>query len=214
MNDIAKTGDVELSPALDAALKVFTLSPVTDAMNEIAGSMTSGGHCIRSSLIVRDYLVALGFAAKVRSVGLVIRAWQYGRELHSAGVGVRAMQVAQGYKPPPVVGGGWDGHLVVVVDDREQVLIDPSIGQARRPQWSDLPSMIIAPTIAPGNRHKVGGAMAVVTNTRPAEDYRMMITWLPNFGNKVWQDSPEAAPDRRDVTVRDLVDIYTQLNFK
>lgn len=196
------TGDVEISPALAKALTVLACVEVT------------GTACIRASLVVRDYLAALGFNAKVMPVGVVIRAYEHTTELHSLGIGMAAAQAALGHKlPPDYKSDGWDGHLVAIVQDRERLLIDASIGQARRAAWADLPSMVVTGVVAPGDRHKIGGAMAVLTNIEARPGYWMQVQWLPAIRNKAWRYAPEARPEVRAGIVSEMLDAYAMLQF-
>lgn len=141
--------------------------------------------CILMSLIVRDFLRAVGIKAKVRSVTAVIKATDKdGKEIWSVGIGSGEAE------PEP---GRWDGHLVVEADGW---LIDPTIGQARRKYWADLPSMIAMPLYK--ELDSIAGGTATVDGTR------IDLMWFPRK-DESWRTAPDAGSDRRKWVVDALV---------
>lgn len=194
---VGVTEGLDLSPRLRRALDVMIDLHV------------EGAACIRSSLLVRDYLLGLGFYAKVMPVGLVIRAYEHGRELHSVGVGMAAALYGVGLPTAhrKHKATGWDGHLIVLVRDNEPdlLLIDPSLGQARRPAWPDLPAMQVVETVKPSERHKLGGAMAALTHQDPSRGYRLQVQWFANIRNTAWRQAPEANVSLRADILRQML---------
>jgi hypothetical protein len=95
--------------------------------------------------------------------------------------------------PPSYKHDGWDGHMVVLVNDRARrpLLIDATIGQARRPQWPELPSMIVSNTIAVADRRRylVLGYKPLAAFSHRAQGQTISAFWVANPTNDVWKTS-------------------------
>jgi len=194
MTSMMLNRDVMPSPRLETALAAISayLHPACDVVYPPGYSK---GGCILCSHIVRDFLSGVGFIAKVMPVGLVIWATERGVELHSICVGMPALTAPDAIRPER---RGWDGHMVVLVHDggSTPLLIDTTLGQARRPQWPELPTMIASDTIAAGERHKFTlsghGALAGCDHHDPLRDYKLHIRWFATPRNDVWKGTPDS----------------------
>jgi hypothetical protein len=170
---------VTLSPQLERALKVISarLHPLLDQIYEPGLSKTS---CIGSSLVVRDFLRAADFAADVLPVKLGVWATdENGAEVDSLGIGMMETD-----KP------GWNCHMVVLVKDEKTLVVDPTIGQARRPAWPGLPEMVVAAVIAPSDRHRfaVRGHEPLAGFSRQDHGRDLHVMWVA-APNLQWRDT-------------------------
>src|SRR4029077_4246071 len=97
--------------------------------------------CVLSSFAVRDFFRRIGFTdVQMTPVYLAIEAVDSdGKLIHSVGVGDH---VAIGQTPAE--GEGWDGHVCVCLP-RLSYLVDTTVYQTNRSQWSDLPGMFAMP---------------------------------------------------------------------
>lgn len=196
LGDMAVLGDVQ-PPKLWKALAVIadTLHPEFAKAPWIAHADKSKESCVLSSLAVRDFLHKIGFDdAVVRSVVVVMKAWQGDMELHSVGIGVPGT---------PRQDGRWVGHAVVWLPSLK-TLIDTTLYPSIRPAWKDLPPMIAARCDDPMDGCRYGGLKAVaglqMTDT-DVEGYEFGITWLDNPHNAVPLKGNDAEPWRRAVVV-------------
>jgi hypothetical protein len=140
--------------------------------------------CVLCSLAVRDFLVRIGFNARVRPVCAVLWAEKNGAPVHSAGIGVPNCKSK---------GDGWNGHMIATVDDW---LIDPTLYQIKRPAWPDLAGMMALPLHSrPWQR---GWSQLKVMASAGAGEDEFSIGWLDNPKNKTWQ----LGGDAQDATRR------------
>jgi hypothetical protein len=162
------------------------------------------GGCIIASLAVRDFLRQIGLAGvRERPVALIIWATREGKDLNSVGVGVNRIS---GLAAAP---GGWDGHMVVTIND---LIIDPTFYQIRRPEWDWIPDVAIvrkAPagetfTVAPGKR----SLPVLGTLSRQILEYECCALWLSNSSNQDWRRSPNAFLSRRKAIVSWMLASY------
>lgn len=159
-------------------------------------SLSSKTSCVLSSLTVRDFLFRIGFKnAEVESVVFALRAEQDGAELHSLGIGSLN---GRGVDQP----GRWNGHMVAVLSG--EWLIDTTLYQAVRPQWPELPGMVLCPLVKADTRFYDLDLMAGFTIT-PDEKRSVRGMWLHQPLNKRWRDAPDASRRRRQPIVGELV---------
>ncbi|MHA6643721.1 hypothetical protein [Mesorhizobium sp. A623] len=165
--------------------------------------------CILSALAVRDILHGVG-----RCDAEVFRS---GLELLSDRPDGGWLMI--GDPMTPVVDGLWPAHMTVKLGD---YLIDPVIGQTKRP-WNDMPrSMILQADRDPGVPLELGkgGAAKIYTwafwNDGNA-DYRLSYFKLTHDIHKRtrdWKSSPDANPERREWIVRDAIALMQRSPLK
>jgi hypothetical protein len=141
------------------------------------------GTCIMQSLAVRDYLLRLGFAAKVKTVMLLARSLEHGKEIYSLGMGIKNHRVAD----------AWNGHLVTVCNN---LLIDPTFPV--RPAWSWMATCPAVPMIPrdrrpfftlsrPGENPITRPVIAQINKTEG--NYEFAAFWIADK-NHGWQKGP------------------------
>ncbi|MBK1666738.1 hypothetical protein CKO28_01590 [Rhodovibrio sodomensis] len=140
--------------------------------------------CIWASLTVRDLLRHSGFPdAEVAPCLLRIQGVDPEAELRR--------ELVIGEEPDNPGDPGWTGHLVVIARDW---MIDPTLGQARRPWWRKLPEIAATPTIDPADR------ISFILSA----DRTTAVEWVARPDLDDWQTAPDAARERRLVEVRKL----------
>jgi len=140
--------------------------------------------CVLASLTVRDFLRHLGFAAQVCPVATVVWAERDGQKLHSVGIGAPHDQRRRD--------GYWCGHLVATV---EGLLIDPTLYQAKRPAWPELPGMMAIPLMPRPWRRGWWGLKIMAGLDLP--DGTTLVGWFDNPRNDDWRRGPDALDDKR-----------------
>lgn len=143
------------------------------------GAGQSRKSCVHSSLAVRDYLRALGFAAEAVPVALVIRAVKAGKQSYLHSIGSEHHE-----RPAPK----WNGHMVVVCDGW---LIDPTFSQFKADAVPNMPDMIAAP-LGSGEALGLKVLASARRNIGPNHDAAFMWLHTPkNEGWRVWDDKPK-----------------------
>jgi hypothetical protein len=175
-----------------------TLHPAFDLRPDIK-PFYSRHACVLSSLTVRDFLVRSGFNAIVRPVATVIWAERDGKLLHSLAIG--APHDKRDIKD------AWKGHMVVTVKTKAgEFLIDTTLYPVRRPQWRDLPGMMVLPLAAEPVRSPVWWRLEVIASAIHGDD--VLIGWFDNPRNKSWQYGGDGRdPTRRMPVVAALIEI-------
>jgi len=200
LGDMMAFGDPPAKMWKALAVIAADLHPTFKAMPNLKPDI-SRESCVLCSLTVRDFLHRIGFkTAFVAPVVVIVRAVEHGKELHSAGIGVPGT---------PTRARRWNGHLVVIVPDLENYLIDTTLYQINRPQWRDLPGMLATPLDRTcGKPGKIWGldvlgGMFMTDAARPS--YEFIITWLANPSNAAWKNGPDASRNLRRAAVNRLV---------
>lgn len=157
--------------------------------------------CLFTSLVVRDFLVEIGFKdATVRGCGVVMRATdQTGAEIHSVGIGIPG---------DPDRPNKFNGHIVVTVPSLS-LLIDTTLYQAIRPAWAGaLQGMFACRYQAPFPRLNFGRYPFAASGIE-LDDREFHIVWLdrPELRWKREIDFTVKSPRRRAVT-RALVEAF------
>ena len=148
--------------------------------------------CVLCALTVRDFLRAIGFAARVESVSFFAEAKRNGVLLHALSVGTPGA----GRAAEP---GHWNGHLVTLAG---HWLIDTTLYQAQRPAWPHLPAMIAVPMQKTGRRYNGMPTLAAIASvTRGDDGYLFDAAWMLNRKNRGWKQMP----DSRDKMLREPV---------
>jgi hypothetical protein len=204
------------------------LSPTTrlDRFRLFIGTLSTldlpADDCIRSSLALRDTLRNLGYPAKVKSVALMMRAFQGDTELHSLGVGLRW---AHGQQADD---GKWDGHVVVVSEGH---VIDPMLAHMQRDAWKGaLPDYLLAipleertlilPPIlsAAPMRVLAGFAMREKDDAENKENdgnfFRLEVMWFSQPLNTYWRTAPATARWKRDWLVEHWTNVGKALHLE
>jgi hypothetical protein len=126
-------GDMQVidsvSPKMAKALATIAarLHPAYDELEDTVKLGQSKESCLFSSLVVRRFLVSVGFAdATVQPCMVKIRSEQAGKELWSLGIGTP--------DDHQIILGKFAGHAAVAVPS-ERLLIDTTLYQAIRPHW-------------------------------------------------------------------------------
>jgi hypothetical protein len=148
----------------------------------------SRGSCVLCALTVRDFLVRVGFHARVRSVCTVLWAHKDGKLLHSAAIG------APHDKRKMI--NRWTGHMVTTVDDW---LIDPTLYQVRRSAWPDLAGMMALP-LHPRPWQRSYWGLDLIASAAVADE-EFMIGWFDNPKNTAWKFGPDARDPMRRAPV-------------
>jgi hypothetical protein len=151
------------------------LHPAYDRVSGVAAG-ASKDKCLFASLAIRDYLVQIGYRdATARSCALYVYADdQQGNQIWSVGIGVPDQIEEE---------GKFNGHAVVVVPSLN-LMIDPTVYQAQRSHFGDLPGMIALPYYAPqhgGIRALYG--LPIFAHATAKQDDRVVST--------VWLDRPD-----------------------
>jgi len=213
MNRLSMNHGMAVSCPLKDALQTIsgTLHP---AFDQLIGAGVSARLCITCSLTVRDFLAELGFRSRTVSVGFMIWASERGVDLHSIGIGMAGILAAQGAAVTNYRHDGWDGHMVTLVSDSQgTVLVDPTLMQARRPAWPDLPAMIATDALPPAARPRYldHPVLATTDDRDDARGYAVRMMWIANPRNKAWRGSPAALmPERREVLSR-MLQVHAEL---
>jgi len=128
--------------------------------------------CLFASLAVRDYLVQIGYRdATVRGCALYIYANdKEGNQIWSLGLGVPGERDIE---------GKFNGHAVCTVPSLN-LLIDPTVYQARRKYWPVVPGMIALPYYEPqhGGIRALYGLPIFSHVTRECDDRDVGMVWL------------------------------------
>jgi len=159
--------------------------------------LNSKGACVLSSLAVRDFLFKIGFrSAEVVPVVFVIRAFKDGDLLHSLGIGDPSGKD----KDLP---GRWSGHMITRLP-HEGFLLDTTLYQAARPQWPELPGMVLAPlayVVEP-----VFGLDVIAGFHKKTDDARHLDgLWLEQPKNKGWRGAKDTLRRRRAPIVEAMI---------
>jgi hypothetical protein len=145
---------------------------------------------------VRDFLVRIGFNAIVRPVATVIWAERNGKQLHSVAIGAP--------HDKREVKDSWKGHMVVTVKTPAGAfLIDTTLYPVRRPQWPDLPGMMVLPLHASGERERGWWGLEVIASATYGDD--VLIGWFDNPRNKSWQHGGDGRDQHRRMPVVDAL---------
>ncbi len=138
--------------------------------------------CVFLSLVVCDTLRQAGFTAEPRPCALAVEK----RGVHQLVIGNPTDKDANAWS--------WAGHLIVCA---EGVLIDPSLGQARRPEWPRLPDIAAAPLFTPPRDGSLDNRPMPLLSAmiHAAEGFRAL--WFDTPENTRWIGSPDTQPDRR-----------------
>ena len=143
--------------------------------------------CVLASLTLRDLLIAAGHRAETIPCRLGIEHHDLNDEP------IRQLMI--GDPKETDWGGHWNGHMVVRIHG---LIIDTTLGQARRESWPSLPEMVALPE-------------------RPQEpitwlidgDGRTQARWFPLHDTN-WHRLPDARQMRRRPAVKRLVRILQQ----
>lgn len=163
--------------------------------------------CVLSSLTVRDFLWKVGFKdAAVAPVYFMIQAERDGKVLHSLGVGDHEA-IGQPTTSPDTR-RNWSGHMVALADGW---LIDPTLYQVNRPQWSHMPGMIAVKLEEPGwlepilNHRPLVGAQAI------QDEALIKMLWLDQPSNQRWRTGGgDYRKERRVNVVRQLAQLHRE----
>jgi hypothetical protein len=161
--------------------------------------------CIVLSLAVRDFLRDLGFDAQVRTVVLQFIAKEQGEWLPALTVGGRWFR---GEHPYP---GGWDGHMVATLPG-EGLLIDPSLGEYRRPAWNWIPDIVITPLLKAHELVPLAGRkfrVLAAIEQQAGDETLSGAMWLAHKNDK-WRGSPSTARERRTPIVTALSEAFKE----
>ena len=95
----------------------------------------------------------------------------------------------------------WNAHIVVEVDGW---MFDPTLLQAWRPQWPDLPPILAGPVhhdgkLLDGRNPRILG-LGDVRN-------EFVISWFANPAKDEWRHAPDARSQFRATSVRMLIDM-------
>lgn len=162
---------------------------LSERLHSEIGRERSKVACVFCSLIIRDFLLEIGFGASVASV---IAA--YGS---NAG-GPMSLMGTIGQPSAPVYGFDWAGHLVVISDG---FLIDATA----RPQgsWSGPRGMLVAPLL-PEPRPLQFGSPVMARIVAKRGNVTFCFLWCDTKNNG-WESKPDATWDFRDQVVANLV---------
>jgi hypothetical protein len=171
--------------------------------------------CVLCALTVRDFLRRIGFRrAEVRSVYLMIRSFAGNEETWSIGVGDHEAVArnlpwwAEGRKNrtfSDADSNGWDGHLVAWEPD-SNTIIDTTVYQAIRPQWSEFPGML---AIELAKTEPIYGHRVLAGLTGEQDDgTEVHAFWLDQNSNDGWRSAPDREHERRLKTVKRLVERF------
>jgi hypothetical protein len=146
LGDMLVVGEHE--PKLIKALAVIAgvLHPAYNDLEDRRKIDSSKESCLFSSLVARDFLVAVGYAdATVRPCTLVARAERDGKEVWSLGIGL----VGEREIPEK-----FNGHAAVVIPSKN-ILIDVTLYQMIRPQWDGAITGMMALQYLPDSPYRV-----------------------------------------------------------
>jgi hypothetical protein len=185
------------------AVIAHVLHPAFSRLPFMAHPDKSKESCVLSSLTVRDFLWKIGFReATVAPVYVIVRALDRdGREIHSVGCGDHAAIPIQARVHGHVTDtkNYWSGHLVVLV---KGWLIDPTLYQANRKEWPELPGMVAAPVFM----DERGGMVLVSGSSAKRDDgSEVLLSWWAQPHNRRWKDGGDAKKERRVAVVKELV---------
>lgn len=191
------------TPKMWKALAVISthLHPAYDALPDTVPGY-SKETCMFTSLCVRDFLVAIGFAdATGRSVALLIRSDDNatGEEIHSVGIGVRNQLPKE---------GKFNGHFVVTVPSLN-LLIDTTMYQAQRPAWGGaLPSMVAMEYDIDQTRERIWDCSPIAGRDVRLSDRTLTMIWLDRPEIRWKRDTDFKRNDRRRAITRALVEAF------
>lgn len=173
-----------------------------DALATIARLRVEGvdgkGACIPASLGCRDFLRAQGFEAEVRSCAVLLKATQGEDE-------TTLLAGGKGLIGQPVGPDEFDGHLICVV---KGLIVDPTLGQLRRPAWPWLPDVVAVKKLREFATcqfplgHKL---RALAAYEARHESTSIGVVWFAT-SNRKWVGRPIAQPQARQHIVRALQD--------
>jgi hypothetical protein len=163
------------------------LHPTIETLTGCAGYSRTA--CILSSLVARDVMCELGFAARVAPVITRVRKHKRGRPIRELIIG------EPGRADEP---GMWNAHMIVLV---EGLLVDFTLDQARRPAWPELPGMLAA-AVSPDGTLLEGRFPRLVALSCPAREIEA--SWFDNPEKDDWREAPDARPKIRKAIVRKL----------
>jgi len=186
------------------------LHPLFDAEPWMIYAGRSKESCVLSSLAVRDFLWKVGFKdAEVRPVVMAMQALDGdGMQIHSARCGDPDMEaVRRQFKP----GGGWPGHLIVVVPSTGY-LIDPTLYQANRKEWEGLYGMIATPTYTDDVEEGIWGLPLLGGMEAQQENgSTFRLVYLDHRANSLWREAGDASHrSHRANVVKQLVALFSR----
>ncbi|PTM99049.1 hypothetical protein [Mycoplana dimorpha] len=159
--------------------------------------------CILASMTVRDFLKEVGFeSAEVVSVNLEIEA-KRDREY------LQPLSIGDPLSNQPEKPGHWSGHMVTRVPEAD-LLIDPTLYQARRPRWMSLPGMMAAPTSSTMPRHPFNGLKGVSCAEGDFEGGAIRMGWYHYPTNWGWVGAPDTKLERRASVVAAMLRAFEQ----
>lgn len=188
MSKFVTAGDmmIERAPPLTLYKALAFLGARLHPVMEASGKFKPGiskESCVLCSLIVRDFLKRIGYPDAVVAPCFVFMIAKRGEEtLHSLGIG----------KPDDTdLPTRWSGHMVVTIPSTGY-LIDLTLYQANRPQWSPLPGMLAMRLLKEDAEVWTFKVMAEMT-AFDAEDkeYRFDMLWLSTPANDRWRFGPD-----------------------
>jgi hypothetical protein len=178
-----------------------TLHPAFDMRPDIKPFYSRHG-CVLSSLTVRDFLVRVGFNARVCPVATVIWAeGPDGKQLHSLAIGAPH---DKRHLPD-----SWKGHMVVTVKTPAgEYLIDTTLYPTRRPQWPDLPGMM-ALRLATERGVRGWWNLELIAACAYGDGEEISLGWFDNPRNTSWQRGGDGRdPMRRAPVVAAMVERF------
>jgi hypothetical protein len=187
MTSVVNLGDLQMPPALFSAKLTKAMAVLGagfyDEFEKVGlDRKATAGSCVLAALAVREFLICVGFRAEVRAVAVVMSAALNGEPIHSLGIGHPQDADSDANR--------WAGHLVCVVP-AERALIDPTLMQARRPAWPDLPAMICSP-LGLLNEELCGLEAISAVRFARGDGYRFKSVWFDNPENRRWRNSGDA----------------------
>ena len=181
-----RLGELTLFAQIDPSLRRILaltgarLHPELERLPKAAGGRSRRA-CVLASLTLRDLLIATGQRAETVPCRLGIT--------HVDPDGTPIRQLMIGDPEETDWADHWNGHMVVRTHG---LIVDPTLGQARRDSWPDLPEMVALPE-------------------RPHDPITRLIdaagrteaSWTP-LPDTSWHRLPDARPMRRRPTVKRL----------
>jgi hypothetical protein len=170
LGDMLVVGNFPAKMIKALAVIADRLHPAYDALPDRKKDGNSKESCLFSSLVVRDFLVGIGYKdATVKPCTLVMRADRNGAEVHSLGIGI------PGDRDNPEK---YNGHAAVVVPSVD-ILIDVTLYQAIREQWQGAISGMMALGYEPHSDRRLRELkqIAGMGFTAVADDLAFQIAW-------------------------------------
>jgi len=203
-------GDMMLIGKPPAKL-VKALAVISDSLHQefakekwIKPNEHSKRSCILCSLAVRDFLQRIGFLeAEIAPVLFAIQATDVeGKLLHSLGVGTHDLDEA---RKNVSSANGWPGHMIVRLP-KAGWLIDTTLYQANRPQWSSLPGMMCVPLKTMRGHGRYYGLKPISGMSISVEDKgRIDFMWLDQPKNTFFKGGPDMKREHRKLVVELMV---------